>query len=198
MSVTHSWGSQAPNTLSAARLLLVPALLAFALLERPTLFLACFLAALLTDALDGFLARRYHLESAAGARLDSWADALAWLAFIPGTVRLWPGIWREEAPWMATAVTAFLLPGLLGLIRYHKLPGLHTWSAKLAMICMGASVLMLFGGMTAWPFRISVLILAAAGAEEILIISWFPSPPSNLRSARQAWRLKRSGEPPRP
>lgn len=182
-----------PNAFSSLRILLVPAMLAFAWNDKYNAFLLCFLAALLTDALDGFLARRFHLRSRLGAVMDSWGDALAWLAFIAGSFRLWPEVYDRQAPWIAVALTAFLLPGLLGLIRYRRLAGFHTWGAKISMALMGVSVLPMFGGLTALPFRMSTVVLALAAAEQCVIILWLPEPRGEVRSLLRARELRASG-----
>ena len=84
--------SDLPNILTAFRFLLVP-LVVFYLLDHkfgPALFL--FALAGFSDALDGFLARRYQWTSRVGALMDPLADkllmvssylALGWLGLLP-------------------------------------------------------------------------------------------------------------------
>jgi len=65
-----------PNLISVLRILLV-APLAFCLLSKNyTLALALFLLAGFSDALDGYLARRFHWTSKLGALLDPMGDKL--------------------------------------------------------------------------------------------------------------------------
>jgi cardiolipin synthase len=73
-----------PNILSWGRLAVAP-LTAFCILDgRLTAALALFSAAALTDALDGFLARRLRLESPFGRLIDPAADKLlAACAYLP-------------------------------------------------------------------------------------------------------------------
>jgi len=63
-----------PNALTVGRLVLVPPTVGCILLGLDGLALVLLLAAALTDALDGWLARRLHLESPLGAALDPLAD----------------------------------------------------------------------------------------------------------------------------
>jgi cardiolipin synthase len=81
-----------PNLLTLLRLLLVPFVLGAILGGRPTLALALFGAAAVTDVLDGAAARRLGLATRLGAYLDPIADkcllsgvflALAWLGTAP-------------------------------------------------------------------------------------------------------------------
>ena len=65
-----------PNTLSALRIAAAPALLLMAWSGAPELFLITLWLALLSDAADGYAARRLGQTSELGARLDSWGDWL--------------------------------------------------------------------------------------------------------------------------
>jgi CDP-diacylglycerol--glycerol-3-phosphate 3-phosphatidyltransferase len=68
-----------PNTLTAARILLVPVLMVFLLSSfrgHDAVALAVFLLATLTDTVDGVLARRTDKTTELGALLDPIADKL--------------------------------------------------------------------------------------------------------------------------
>ncbi len=81
-----------PNTITIIRILLVPALICFLLQQAFTAAIAVFLVAGVSDALDGFLARRLGQMTRLGALLDPLADKLlvissvfilAWLGHLP-------------------------------------------------------------------------------------------------------------------
>ena len=63
-----------PNLITLSRLFLAPVLLVLAYAGESTAFLALFCASLVTDIVDGKLARWLGQASEFGARLDSWAD----------------------------------------------------------------------------------------------------------------------------
>jgi len=67
---------QVPNILSLCRIGFSLALL-FAL-DSPVAFVALYLLCGITDVLDGYLARRFRIESKLGAQLDSIGDFLFW------------------------------------------------------------------------------------------------------------------------
>ena len=76
-----------PNRLTIARVALVPVIVALLQFDSPvcqTLALAAFIAAALTDWLDGYLARKYHQRSKLGQVLDPLADRLYILATLIG------------------------------------------------------------------------------------------------------------------
>ena len=95
--------AQLPNALTVARLLLIPVFVALVLASddgysRPAALV--FAAAGVTDQIDGFLARRWHVESGFGKIADPLADRL----MIDAAVIL---LWLEgRLPWVALAIPA--------------------------------------------------------------------------------------------
>ncbi|MDX1765144.1 MAG: CDP-diacylglycerol--glycerol-3-phosphate 3-phosphatidyltransferase [bacterium] len=65
-----------PNILTIVRMILVPVFAVAALEKRILLALGIFVVAGITDALDGYIARRFHLKTRTGAILDPLADKL--------------------------------------------------------------------------------------------------------------------------
>lgn len=86
-----------PNQLTAARIVLLPILWAFAFLKLPVVLGIGPIISFATDVLDGYAARRLGQVSAFGSKLDSLADNL----LIPsGLVWLWmlkPEVYRFGA-----------------------------------------------------------------------------------------------------
>ena len=69
-----------PNILSLFRIAAAPVLLLAGWLDKPKLFFFLFGAMLISDALDGFIARMLNQTSQLGARLDSYGDILTYLS----------------------------------------------------------------------------------------------------------------------
>jgi cardiolipin synthase (CMP-forming) len=81
-----------PNIITFVRFLLVPPVVLLLLYRRYDAALLVFALAGFSDAIDGYLAKRYHWTSRLGALLDPLADklmlvsafvTLAWLGLIP-------------------------------------------------------------------------------------------------------------------
>jgi cardiolipin synthase len=84
--------SDLPNIITFLRFLLLPPVVLMLLNHRYDVALLLFAVAGFSDALDGYLAKRYHWTSRLGALLDPLADklmlvsgfvTLAWLGLIP-------------------------------------------------------------------------------------------------------------------
>ena len=176
-----------------------PALLLIAWQEATAVFLTLFGLGLVSDVLDGVLARRFALESDLGARLDQYADFALWLAFPLGVWWLWPELIAREAPYVLLAIACLLLPTAVAYAKYGAVPGYHTWSAKLSSVMMAISVPLLLLFDLAWPFRITAVYLVVCAIDE-LGITYFSDTcrhdvPSLLHAARERKESTGSGAP---
>jgi CDP-diacylglycerol--glycerol-3-phosphate 3-phosphatidyltransferase len=181
---------QLPNLLSAFRLLMVPVLGALAWSGEPRAFLVALVASLLSDVLDGWLARNRGVASEVGARLDSWGDLATWATLPLFAWWLWPELLRAQAPFLGVALVAYLTPTALGLARWRRLTSYHTWAAKGTAVAMGASLLCLFAGGPAWPFQLATGLLVLEALEEIAITLVLPRPHSDVPTLWHAWRAR--------
>jgi phosphatidylglycerophosphate synthase len=177
-----------PNFLSSLRLGFVPVLLMLAFAGEAQIFLVCLAISLLTDVLDGFLARRLKATSAIGAKLDSLADMATCLAMPPCAWWLKPEVLRAEAISIVVALAFYFAAQGASLIKFRRLPSYHTWLAKVAATLAAVEFLVIFAGGPAWTLRLLVPIVALACVEEIAITltlrDWQPDIPS-LWHARQ-------------
>ena len=190
--------SNLPNLLSIFRLVCAPVLLALAWAGSTNPFLALFGLGLVSDVLDGALARRLGQESDFGARLDQWADFALWVAFPLGAWWLWPEIVRREAPYVILAVVCLLLPTAIAYAKYRAVPGYHTRSAKLDSVLMGIGVPLLLIFDLAWPFRLAALFLLVCAVDEMAITYLLPECRHEVPSLFHAARLRRHPAPERP
>lgn len=184
--------STLPNWLSAGRILLMAAALAAALAGSKPWFAGLVAAALLTDALDGPLARWLRAETDFGRKLDSAADYLALLAGVAGIAVLWPAIMRRELPWVAVGLVMFFAVIVYGFLRLGRAPCYHTWLAKLAAVVCAVSMAPLLSGGTPAPFHAAVILLSLAGVEEMTIAVLAPWHDGPVATVWHAWRLRRA------
>jgi phosphatidylglycerophosphate synthase len=187
----------APNALSAFRIACVPALLALAWSGATSAFLVLFALGLLSDVLDGVLARRLGQESTFGARLDQWGDFALWAALPLGAWWLWPDVLWRERWFLLLALACMLAPTVIAWRKYGAVPGYHTWSVKLGANLMAASVLLLLVFDVAWPFRATALFQVVCALDELGITWLLPECRNDVPSVLHAARLRRSPPWPR-
>jgi len=184
-----------PNMLTVFRLVSIPVLIALAWRNQHDLFLILLTASLVTDALDGFIARKLHQTTEFGTRLDSIADFITYTTVPILTWYLWPDIIRREAPFVIAVFVSTFVPVMLGLIKYGRLPCYHTWLAKLSAMLMGSTCLVLFATGIAWPFHVATPFLFVTAFEEIAITALLPEWRANVPSLWHARRLARTLTP---
>jgi CDP-diacylglycerol--glycerol-3-phosphate 3-phosphatidyltransferase len=160
--------AQIPNVLTLVRLALIPIFVVLVLAasgERSIAAAVVFAAAGITDQVDGWLARRWHVESEFGKFVDPLADRL----MIDAAVVL---LWLDSRlPWPALAVIlardGILLAGTPAALRrgyefsVSVLGKLATWILYAALVAV-----LITNEETAWPLWLFwagvVLALAAA------------------------------------
>lgn len=182
-----------PNLLSLFRIAAAPFLLLAAWLGYPSLFFLIFGLMLFSDALDGYLARKWHLTSEFGAKLDSLGDIVTYLSTPLAIWWLWPEIIKEEAPYIVTVILLYIAPAFFSMAKFGKLASYHTWIAKGSAVLMSAGVVLLVTVKDPTLFHVAVAFLAVEAAENIAITMLLSEPRYNIRSLWHAYRSKHSG-----
>ena len=157
----------------------------------PRFFLACLIASLATDFLDGLLARALKQTSETGAKLDSWADFSTMLAVSFCAWKLWPEVIRREACFVVAALASYTVAVLCGFLKYRRLTSYHTWTGKVAAVLLGTATPLLLAGGPSWPFELAAPALVLAGLEEIAMTSVLPEWRANVPSLWHALKLSR-------
>jgi cardiolipin synthase len=180
------------NLVTACRIALAPILLLLAWNGLEHLFLACLTVALVSDIVDGQIARRLNLASELGARLDSWADLLTFLAVPLATWWLRPDLVSNLRIAFTAAVGSYAIPVIIGFLKFRSLTNYHTLMARISANLLGAAVIVLFAHGPTLPFRVAVCVLVLAELEEIAITLMLPAPRANVRSLRMALEIRQT------
>jgi cardiolipin synthase len=183
------------NLITGCRIALAPVLLFLAWDHREHAFLACLVVSLVSDIVDGQIARRLHLTSELGTRLDSWADLLTF-ASVP--VALWwlrPDLVASERVAFLVTVGCYLVPILVGFLKFRRLTSYHTLMARISAYLMGLAVVVLFARGPTWILHVAVCVLLVAEVEEICITIALPELRSNVWSLRRVLRAGRAERP---
>lgn len=145
-----------------------------------------------TDAIDGFLARKYKVSSLMGARLDSIADDLTVLVAIIGVFRLKPEFIQQELVLIIALLALLVIQTVMALIRYGKISSFHTYLAKLAALLQGSFLILLFflPEPPLWLFYLASIVTLAELVEEIILVIILPKWEANVRNL--FWVMKRN------
>lgn len=174
-----------PNLLSVIRLCCC--LLMVLLIDTIPLLLAVYICAGISDVLDGFLARRWHVTSSLGATLDSIGDTAFTLTTMYIVMRMmhWP---QWLIIWIIAICVIKSITAILGWYKYHSLAFLHTTLNKLAgIIVFVTPVLLLITNeviLTLVPCAVATL----ASLEELYITVLSPTLSPNIQSSHSLSR----------
>ncbi|MCI2110865.1 MAG: CDP-alcohol phosphatidyltransferase family protein [Bacilli bacterium] len=157
------------NAANIITLLRIPLSVAMVfLVPFPIAFWIVYALAGSSDALDGFVARKFHSESIFGAKLDSFADLVFGVSIVIVFVVAVSVSWWV---WVGIAAVASIRIASLAvsLARFHALGFLHTYANKAAGLAVFLSpALYALFGLTAT----AIIIFAFTGLsalEELLI-----------------------------
>ena len=198
-----------PTWLTLLRIVLIPVLVLVFYLPYPwTNFAAAFIFVLaaVTDWLDGWIARRYHLYSAFGAFLDPVADklmvAVSLFLIVQGHPTLWMAVWAAVIVGREIAVSALrewmAELGQRATVKVALVGKIKTVAQMVALSCLLYAInprqvlegrYPLRPGADIWMgapvFHIGEWLLAIAA----LLTLW-----SGIQYLRAAWPILRDGE----
>lgn len=190
-----------PTWLTLLRIVLIPVLvLVFYLPYKWTNFAAAFvfILAAVTDWLDGWIARRYHLYSAFGAFLDPVADklmvAVALFLIVQDNPTMWMAIWAAVIVGREIAVSALReWMAELGQRATVKVASLGKIKTIVQMVALGCLLYSSTPGklersdiwLGEWIFHIGDWLLALAA----ILTLW-----SGGQYLRAAWPILRADE----
>ena len=178
-----------PNFLSLYRLLAFPGILYLIVARKESLFGVFLVINLVTDILDGFLARILKQRTELGARLDSAADDLTYTLAIIGIFVFKQEVMIPHLESFIIFVIFLVLPILLSLIKFGRLPSFHLYSTKVGGYVEGFFFILLFTGHFFEPFYYFMVIWGIlASLEHIAIQAILPEMRSDVRGL--LWVLK--------
>lgn len=158
-------------------------------------FLVMLALSFATDAADGTVARLTGGTTRFGARLDSWADGVAYSAIAVSLPLLFPKLVAEQWPALLAILLSFLLPGLIGFAKFRRFTSYHTLLVKAAVGVTAVALMVALWGGPGDPLRAAALLAVAAAAEEIAITCVLKAPLSNVGGLLKVWREARRPTP---
>lgn len=154
-----TWKWNVPNALSLVRILLVPVFLVLYLTRLDRWAFVVLVVSGVTDALDGFIARRFHQITDCGKLLDPISDKLTQVAVVAALATRY----KELMPLAVLCIVKESCQAVGGVImlRHRCEVRGSKWFGKVSTIvfytCMSALVLLDLSGLVRW------LLVGAAG-----------------------------------
>lgn len=192
-----AWLSRLPNIVSIFRLLAAPVLLMMAVNLMHDAYAWLLAPALLSDAVDGWLARKLHCESRLGAQLDSLADILLMVVILLSIWFLHPAIYQQHWPLIAIVVVVWSIAHLLALFRYGRFASFHTRLLQVGIVLFGAFALVLFTfGFIPWMLYLAGVFSLIGAVEHIALLALLPEWTPDIRGGLlEVLRKRRTGAP---
>ena len=180
------------NGITLYRLIAAPFLLFLILTGQSDLFKWLLAFNFFTDAIDGYLARKYKVVSVMGAKLDSLGDDLTVVVGVIGLFVLKPDFISRELMWLVSIFILFVIQVVSAFIRYGAVTSFHTYLAKLAAILQGIFLILAFfmHEPVRILFYIAVVITALDLVEEIILTFLLPKWQANVKGIY--WVLKQN------
>lgn len=141
-----------PNILTISRFVLIPLFLVLYLNDQPIAALTTLMVALLTDFLDGYIARRSGQVTVTGSMLDPLADKLMVLSVVLALLI------KDILPWSAFVVMAFREIVMIIGSAVYLFQGLKTVPANL------------FGKATTVIYYAAILLMFLEQPEGVIVL----------------------------
>lgn len=181
----------AVNGITLYRLLAAPVLFYFMITGRMDIFKWLLAVSFFTDAIDGYMARRFAVTSEQGARMDSIADDLTVLAAITGLFVWRMEFIREQYAVIVPLLLLYVLQTALALVRYGRISAFHTYLAKGAAVLQGVFLVLAFFAEPIEPLFYAVALLTAIDLlEETVLVMLLPRWQVNVKGLYWVWKKK--------
>ena len=159
-----------PNILSLYRLLSFPFILYLALQGYETLFVILFVINLFTDILDGWIARKFNMQTEIGSRLDSIADIGSFILAFVGIYMFKLVDFKPHFFSFGVFIGLFIFSNILSIVKFKQTPSLHLYSWKIGGYIQGVFFFTLFVfGYNKYVYYIMVTWGIIAFLEHIII-----------------------------
>jgi cardiolipin synthase (CMP-forming) len=160
-----------PNVISACRIASVPFMVLCICSNRETLFTGLLLGALISDILDGVIARAFNMITRFGSFLDSLGDMGTYVSAIFGIFVFKMDFIQKYWPAISAIVGMYVLEKVFSYLRYKRFfNAFHTYMSKITAYAQGAFVVTLFlFGFTGYLFYPAMILGILANSEEIIL-----------------------------
>jgi CDP-diacylglycerol--glycerol-3-phosphate 3-phosphatidyltransferase len=184
-----------PIALIVFRLLLVPIILALAYFigesAKLSILILMYLG-LLSDILDGIIARKQNISSEKLRRMDSQTDMVFWLSIGFTTWLLYPKLISDNAMVIFAIIALEITCYAISLIKFKKETCTHAFLSKLWALSLLVAFTSLIGFNHAGiPFAVATILGFLSYIDVILIILILPKWTHDIPSAYHAYLIRK-------
>ena len=182
-----------PLALVIFRFIVAPLLLLDALDGQITSwFIVSYVMAVISDIFDGIIARRLEVSTVRLRQADSGADVCLYLCVAISVWLVYPQIIFDFQTPFLFAILAQLTLFSISLIKFHKFPSFHTYSAKIWGITLLIATVALFGFGYAGTLWLAIFFCLVNSIEEIIMILVLPQWHCDVLSIFHALNLRQT------
>ncbi|HDR68275.1 MAG TPA: CDP-alcohol phosphatidyltransferase family protein [Bacteroidaceae bacterium] len=160
-----------PNMITSYRLVIDPVIFIFIILGKEKLFAIFLIINLLSDALDGFLARRLNQKTEIGAKLDSFADNFTYVLAFIGIIVFKMDDLRPHLISFIIFITILVSTVIVSLVKFRKFPSYHLYSTKAGGYIEGGFFICLFTIGFITPYYYFMVAWGILAAMECIVIN---------------------------
>jgi phosphatidylglycerophosphate synthase len=174
------------------RIFAAPFLLFLIWYDQHLLFTWLLLISYLTDAIDGYLARKLKITSARGSQLDSIGDQITLIIGLIGLFYFETNFIKTNFTLILIAFIPYIIQMVIAYSKYGKATAFHTYLAKLSAIMQSIFILWsLFLSPEYSLFYIMIGIGLLETIEEIILIFMYDNWASDVKGIYWAQKDKR-------
>ena len=174
------------------RVAAAPFLLAFIWFDERLIFAWLLLISYLTDAIDGFLARKLKISSPRGSQLDSFGDQVTLIIGLIGLFYFETEFIRANLIFIIIVFIPYIVQMIIAYTKYGKATAFHTYLAKISAIMQSVFIIWsLFFSPNYTLFYIMIGIGILETIEEITLIFMLDQWASDIKGIYWAMKDKR-------
>lgn len=184
-----------PLILIVFRLVLAPVILGLAYFlgeQSRTAIVVLMFFGLISDILDGIIARKQNISSSRLRRMDSQTDMVFWLSIGFATYFLHPDLIADNSTVIWTILGMEIACYVISFLRFGKETCTHAFLSKLWGLSLLAAFTSLIGFSHAGiPFAVAITLGLISHLDRILITLILPRWTHDVPSAYHAWLIRR-------
>lgn len=174
------------------RIVAIPLLILLIILEERLIFTGFLLVSYLTDAIDGYLARKLKITSPRGSQLDSFGDQLTLIMGLIGLFYFETEFIKSNISTIILVLMPYFVQMVIAYYKYGKATAFHTYLAKTSAVLQSIFVIWaLFFEPNYVLFYVMIVFGLLETIEEIILIFMYDKWVSDVKGLYWALRDKR-------